>query len=497
MQDKRLQRVASAQLALPNERGIPLHIWANDNVPIQKLAVDELLALLAVQDTAQRLAQHYAAGEVAVDAVSISPDFHKGSGIPIGTTLQATGFCIPAAIGSDVNCGMRLATTGILANELTPQRIAKLQHELRGHFFGGKRAIALTPRQRHAMLSHGVAGLLDNGVGCDNDWDDLNRMHDAGGYETSVPSAFAEYVNGATTGSEASYDAHIGSLGGGNHFAEIQVVEEVFDKQTAYAWGLSAGQVVVMIHSGSLGFGHIASGIAKQACHSLYPKAWAAPANGIYPLLTNSDAYADAYLAFTTAMHVAANFAFANRFFLQRMVADAMYATGMTNEMRLVYDSPHNLLWQQDEQTFLHRKGSTPARGWQNMQGTTFASSGEPVIVPGSMGTSSFLLRGQSNHDALHSSAHGAGRALARGSAMQGHSEALEGFLRDFNVVTPIDPQRHDLRGRTDITLAWKSMLMQEAPWAYKDIGQVVTSIEQAQIASPVARMRPVVTVKG
>jgi tRNA-splicing ligase RtcB (3'-phosphate/5'-hydroxy nucleic acid ligase) len=142
---------------------------------------------------------------------------------------------------------------------------------------------------------------------------------------------------------------------------------------------------------------------------------------------------------------------------------------------------------------WLHRKGATPSRGYAQLQDTPFAYTGEPVLVPGSMGASSFVLAGQGHPQALHSASHGAGRKQARGEAMHASEDEFEQFLKDFRVVTPLDWKR----ARADVRAQKRSELKQEAPFAYKGIGPVIRTLEQAGIARPVAELRPLLTVKG
>jgi tRNA-splicing ligase RtcB len=146
---------------------------------------------------------------------------------------------------------------------------------------------------------------------------------------------------------------------------------------------------------------------------------------------------------------------------------------------------------------FLHRKGACPARSAEQMADTEFAYLGEPVIVPGSMGTSSFVLAGLGAAASIASASHGAGRSLSRGDAMQASDETLREFLQRFRIVTPIDPRRADLKGRRDILQKWEEELKKEAPWAYKDISSVIETQTAGGVGRVVAVLRPVLTAKG
>src|SRR5262249_7423110 len=149
------------------------------------------------------------------------------------------------------------------------------------------------------------------------------------------------------------------------------------------------------------------------------------------------------------------------------------------------------------EEVVIHRKGACPARGLDAMEGTPFAYYGEPVLIPGSMGASSFVLAGQGSTDSLFSASHGAGRTLSRGDALKGHDEEFGRFLERFRVVTPVDLRRQDVQQRREILEKKLDEIKQEAPFAYKGIGPVVETLTDAGIARPVAELTPLMTVKG
>ncbi|GGR38191.1 hypothetical protein GCM10008957_54250 [Deinococcus ruber] len=265
----------------------------------------------------------------------------------------------------------------------------------------------------------------------------------------------------------------------------------MLDAPTAHAWGVRLGHVTVMVHSGSLGTGHLAGTLALNLATSVYPKGLAHPANGFFPLLTGEQ-NAAALQGMRDALHTAGNFAAVNRLFLVLMATAVLQGTIGDCEFPLLYDAAHNFIWQEDEH-WLQRKGATPARGYEAMQGTPFADTGELVLVPGSMGASSVVLAGQGHPQALHSASHGAGRKQARGEAMHAHEDEFRQFLHDFRVVTPIDWRR----ARADVRAQKLAELKQEAPFAYKGIGPVIQTLEQTGIARPVAELWLLLTVKG
>lgn len=508
--DPRLTRLDETRVRVNNPYGIETTLFANEEVPVEPSAVTELVDLLALQDTVRRVAG------VAPDSfeqtpevvrVALTPDFHKAKGIPVGTVLATRGFVVPQAIGNDINCGMRLHTTTLTADEITGN-VDDLETAFRHIFFEGGRDIPMIRDQREAMLIGGLEGLLDATPTdfTDGLWalvheidvgKDLAKVERRGSLPASRVFGLSDYMGPAD---RLSRDSQIGSIGGGNHFVEIQKVEKVLDGTVAHAWGLKPGAVTVMVHTGSVGVGHLAGGHCRDVVRKIYPEALKHPANGVFVLPEGDRHRAHADL-FWDALHNAANFAFANRMFLAVMaLAGLRRVLGDGVGFDLVYDAPHNFLWKEEvdgQEVVLHRKGATPARGFEAMAGTPFEYYGEPVLVPGSMGASSFVLVGQGNAEALASASHGAGRVLSRGEAMRGFDVEFEQFMKEFRVVTPTDLRRPDVRQRPDILCKKLEEIKQEAPFAYKGIGPVVNTLTAAGIARPVAELTPLMTIKG
>jgi len=434
----------------------------------------------------------------------LTPDFHRGSGIPVGTVIDARGFVIPGAVGNDVCCGMRLLATDVTREELAP-RVLALEKRLRAIFFQGKRDIPLSPRQREALLRDGLGGLHeaagDNaGTGIWRSYDrrqqeqDLARVHFGGALPARGTFAFDAWIQ--SSGARDGRDIQIGSVGGGNHFVEIQAVEEILDGASAYAFGLPRGAVTVMAHSGSVGLGHMVGGYFDERARALYPAGMPHPKHGFY-VLPAEGPHAREAAQYLDAMRNAANFAFANRLFLGLMAVRAISETiGREVSARLVYDAPHNLVWEEGEGRFLHRKGATPALGADGGTGP-FGYTGHPVIIPGSMGASSYVLAGEGNAGALCSACHGAGRSLTRGRSGHVDEATYAASMEKVRVVTPIDPDSPAVRTRRDILAKYHQRLKEEAPFAYKPITPVVQTVEDAGVARRVARLFPLVTVKG
>ena len=510
--DAVVHRLDGARATISNRFGIPITLFARPDVRVEHEGIAQLLELTTLAETLSAIDEAERAGRIPpfwggdpgrIAAIVLTPDFHRGAGIPVGTVIDARGFVLPRAVGNDVCCGMRLLATDVTREELTAH-LPALTGRLRDIFFRGKRDIPMSPRQREALLREGLAGLLDTasdnaGTGL---WryyhpraqaGDLARVHFQGALPARRTFAFEAWIQ--SSGARDGRDIQIGSVGGGNHFVELQTVEDILDGPTAHSFGLRRNAVTIMAHSGSVGLGHMVGGWFGDRARELHPRGLAHPAHGFYVLPTAGPLAAEA-AAYLDAMRNAANFAFANRLFLGLMAVRAMTeALGREVTARLVHDAPHNLVWEQGDR-LIHRKGATPALGADGTPGP-FGYTGHPVIIPGSMGASSFVLAGEGNTSALESACHGAGRSLTRGEATHVDHEIYERAVERLRVVTPIDPASPEVRARRDILQKHHQRLKEEAPFAYKPITPVVQTVEDAGVARRVARLFPVVTVKG
>lgn len=491
------------------DRSSAITCYLPEGAAPDKNAVAELYQMTELEETLERLATvpgFFGKKTPRIERIILTPDFHKGAGIPIGTVMMTKGFAVPQAMGNDVNCGMRFYTTNLSEDKIR-EKLPELTRKIRHIFFEGGRQIPMTGRQREALFCHGLEGLLETHQ--DGKRRGLWRYYDPkiqerwlsrtvfrGSLQADGTEGLEDFIGSYD---QQSYDDQIGTIGGGNHFLEVQRVAEIYDGQTANAWNLKKGSVVVMLHAGSLTIGHHSGLLNRQICQDIYPAWLAHPDNRIYPIPEDCTVH-NAWNRFWSVSANAANFGFANRLFLGFMIQDVFADALGACEMELLYDAPHNYIWKKQidgEDCFVHRKGACCAGGYDEMEGTEFACYGEPVMIPGSMGSSSYLLRGLGTADALWSASHGAGRRKSRGDAVKGNDEAFRAFMEHFHVITPIDPDRTDLKGRADILKKWEESIRAEAPYAYKDINEVIAVHTAHDMAAPVARMEPVFTVKS
>lgn len=508
-------RIDKTTSRIPNPAGVPVTLFANEDVPIELEAVEQALGFVSIAETLDTIAKAEAAGRIGpfwgespgrLERVVLTPDFHRGGGIPVGTVAEARGFVVPQAVGNDVCCGMRLLVTDITRDELAPVLDA-IDKPLREVFFQGKRGIPMSPRQREALLREGLWGLYetrDDNAG-DGIWKyydpraqerDLAHVHFQGVLPTKDVFSFADYI--AASGAVDGRDSQIGSIGGGNHFVELQVIDELLDGATAHAWGVKPGTIAIMAHSGSVGLGYPVGGHFLDRARAIYPKELKHPEHGFFAIPTRGP-HAALGAKYLDAMRNAANFAFGNRLMLGLMATRVLSeALGRDIDARLVYDAPHNLIWDDPvTDLHLHRKGACPAPGRDPSSAGPFRFTGHPVIIPGSMGAASYLLAGDGNEAAMCSACHGAGRALSRGKSRHVDEQTYTETFERLRVVTPIDPSSAEVRLRRDVLAEYHDRLKEEAPYAYKDITPVVQTVEDAGVARRVARLWPLLTIKG
>jgi tRNA-splicing ligase RtcB (3'-phosphate/5'-hydroxy nucleic acid ligase) len=422
--------------------------------------------------------------------VVTTPDFHPGKPVPVGVVADIEGAVCPHLIGNDIGCGMRMiALDGITADDLMSRNFdAHLRHV----FFQGGRDIGLTGRDRHAILREGIPGLLSSvsdgregllgKLDFDAAWIDADRAADGGFFAcTDVDPDFADY---AKVDGTLRRDAILGTIGGGNHFVEIGVVDMVVDSVFASAAGIRRGALVIVVHSGSLDFGQRVGTAARERMQC------AGQTCGDRRIVEIDRS--DHFSRYIDGHANAANAAFANRLLIGLATVEAIEKTvGRRIEHHLVYDAPHNTVWTYGTKV-RHRKGACPARGPEDMVGTPYAWLGEPVILPGSMGDGTWLLKGLGSGDGLSSSAHGAGRKLSRGQA-----RVAGEMPSNLRVVGPIDPDSAMMRGRADIRSEVLARLKEEAPAAYRPIDSVVDPMVDAGLVGRVAKIRPMLTIKG
>ncbi|MFH1656140.1 MAG: RtcB family protein [Candidatus Omnitrophota bacterium] len=417
------------------------------------------------------------------------PDIHWGYGFSIGgvaaTDPKNKGVISPGGVGYDINCGVRLVRSDLIEKDLKP----KLENLIDSLFnnipcgVGSSGDIRVSDREEKEIFLKGAGWAVKKGYGVK---EDLEYTEDKGCMQGSDPDKVSDraYERGRKQS---------GTLGSGNHFLEIQVVDEIYDDKTANIFGLFKGQVTVMIHSGSRGLGYqVCDDYVKGMVRCLSKYNINMPDRQLGCAPVNSEE-ARAYIS---AMKCAANYAFANRqclMHLTRKAFERVFKKSWQNMgMDLIYDVAHNIakfekhkVNGKEKTLCVHRKGATRAYppGHPDLP-SRYQKTGQPVIIPGDMGTNSYLLVGtEKASETFYSTCHGAGRVKSRTEA-----------TRTINVGELVK----DLESKGIIVKAsGRGTIAEEAPEAYKDVNEVVDVVHNAGISKRVCRMRPLGVIKG
>ncbi len=444
----------------------------------------------ALEDRAAEQVANVATLPGIVGASFAMPDIHWGYGFPIGgvaaTDPASDGVLSPGGVGFDIGCGVRLVRTDLRRADLEDslrEIVDALGHQVpRG--VGGRGRLPLEGSDIERVLTEGVAFAIERGAG----WpEDAQSCEDLG----TLPDADASQVS--QRAKERGQD-QLGSLGAGNHFLEVQVVDDIRDRTAAELLGLVEDQVCVMIHSGSRGLGHQTCTDYLRSIDRLGNAFGYDPPDRQLACVPLGHELAESYRG---AMNACGNFALANRQVLMDGVRSAFESVLRRSArdlgMHLVYDVSHNLAKLEEHSidgaprtVCVHRKGATRAFGPSHPDlPERFRSTGQPVLIPGSMGTSSFVLTGTDAAAAksFSSTCHGAGRAMSRTKAKKQMSgQELRKQLESAGIALA--------------KTRWK-LLSEEAPYAYKEAEEVVAACEGAGLSRVVARLRPVGVVKG
>ncbi len=454
-----------------------------------RLIADERLLEAALGDEAVRQLINVAMLPGIVAPALAMPDIHQGYGFPIGGVAAfrlEEGIVSPGGVGYDINCGVRLLAASVDAEAIAPHLDALATALYRNCPSGlGKKGLRpLSYRELDAVLEEGAEWALRHGLA---ERDDLLRTESGGRLEGARAGAVPDRAK--TRGRP-----QLGSLGAGNHFLEVDVVEQVFDAQIAQAFGLREGGVAVQIHCGSRGLGH-------EVCAQFIRRLQGVPQRYGFDLpdreLIAAPLDSPEGRDYLAAMAAAANYAFANRQVLahcvRRTFEEVLAGKVRRFDLRQVYDVAHNIakierhtVEGRSMELIVHRKGATRAfpPGHPDLP-AFYRKTGQPVLVPGSMGTASWVLAGtkRAMEVSFGSTCHGAGRVMSRSKAKRTvRGERVRAELKQEGIII----RAGSMRG-----------LAEEAPLAYKAVDDVVGAVVGAGIARKVARLRPLAVIKG
>jgi len=418
------------------------------------------------------------------------PDIHWGYGFPIGgvaaTDIEAGGVISPGGVGYDINCGVRIIRTNLSPKDVKPRMNEIIEALFRGVPLGvgSKGSLSLSPSEERAVLAKGARWVVERGMGTE---EDLLHCEAGGRMEGAVPDRVSQKAKDRGR-------RQVGTLGSGNHFVEVQLIEKIFDQNAAQVMGLAEGGITVMIHSGSRGLGH-------QVCQDAINSLSKAPQKYGISIpdrqLVCAPVESPEGQAYFEAMACAANYAWANRQMLTHLVRKILARLFGAGDDRLglelIYDVAHNIakvekhaINGQLKTVCVHRKGATRAfpPGHPEVP-ARYRSIGQPIIIPGDMGTASYLLLGTQTamEETFGSTCHGAGRVMSRTQAIR--------IGKGRNVRDELRKQ-----GITVMAPGWQS-IAEEAPYAYKEVDDVVETVQQAGLSTKVARLTPLGVIKG
>src|SRR5215471_16445573 len=446
---------------------------------------DEAL-IRAMDDKVAEQVANVAALPGIVKASFAMPDAHWGYGFPIGGVAafdpDEGGVVSAGGVGFDISCGVRTLLTGLATEDLrqVQRELADTLYERIPAGLGSTGALRLSPRDTDAMLSGGARWALKIGYGRA---EDLERIEEHGTMAGADPAAVSEEA-------KKRQRDQMGTLGSGNHYLEVQRVAEIHDADIARKFGLETDAVVVSIHCGSRGLGHqIGTDYLREMAIASKNAGIALPERELACAPIRSPV-GQRYLS---AMRAGINCALANRQILTHLAREAFKSVLPEAKLDLLYDVSHNTCKLEEHrldghrrQLFVHRKGATRAFGPQHPElPPVFRDTGQPVLIGGSMGTSSWVLAGTERgmQEAFGSACHGAGRNMSRTQATKrwnGRQVIDELAARGILIRSPSQ------RG-----------VAEEAPGAYKDVSEVVDAADRAGIARKVARLEPLVCIKG
>jgi tRNA-splicing ligase RtcB len=453
-------------------------------VPAIIYADEELLR--AMDDKVYEQVVHVAELPGIVKAAYAMPDAHWGYGFPIGGVAafdaDKGGVVSAGGVGFDISCGVRTMLTGLAVKDVLPhqRQIADSLARQIPAGVGSEGAITLDPAEMNAMLKGGAGWAIANGWG---EGSDLERIEETG----KMAGARSDCVSDRAKERQRS---EMGTLGSGNHYLEVQAVAEIFDQETATNFGLAPDAVVVTIHCGSRGLGHqIGTDYLREMAVAAKEAGIVFPDRELACAPINSE-IGQRYLG---AMRAATNCALANREILGHITRRVFKHFFPETRLDLLFDVSHNtckaethVIGGRNRTLFVHRKGATRACGPGHPQlPENLRPVGQPVLIGGSMGTGSYVLAGlaTSEEKSFASACHGAGRAMSRHAA-----------LKQWSGRKIVD----DLAARGILVRSPSSRgVAEEAPGAYKDVGAVVLASERAGLAHRVARLRPLICIKG
>ncbi|EWG07089.1 MAG: hypothetical protein ASUL_06198 [Candidatus Aramenus sulfurataquae] len=458
-------------------------------VPVTVFADDVLIEKMK-QDLTLKQATNVACLPGVQEAIYVLPDGHQGYGFPIGgiaaTAIDEGGVVSPGGIGYDINCGVRLLRTNLDYDDVKP-KLKELVEELHKNIpsgVGSEGKVRLTMQQLDEVLANGVKWAVDKGYGWE---EDMEHIEQKGSWDIADPSKVSNVAKQRGMN-------QLGTLGAGNHFLEVQVVDKIYDPEVAKVIGLThEGQVTVMVHTGSRGLGHqIASDYLQIMERAMKKYNINVPDRELAAIPFESREGQDYFHAMVSG----ANFAWTNRQLITHWARESFGRVFKTDpeklDLHIIYDVAHNIAKIEEydiegkrKKVLVHRKGATRAfpPGSPEIP-QDHRSIGQVVLIPGSMGTASYVMAGiPEGRRTWYTAPHGAGRWMSREAAVRNYpANAVIESLEDRGII---------------VRAATRRVVAEEAPGAYKDVDRVAKVAHEVKIAKLVARLRPIGVTKG
>lgn len=474
---------------------------ADMQVPARIIINREMIASILADQSLEQLINVASLPGIEGYALGL-PDIHQGYGFPVGAVAAlrvADGVISPGGIGYDINCGVRLLLSGYSAQEIKPflaELASKIQRAVPSGVGGGG-SLVLTPIEMQEVLARGMRWALQNGYALE---EDLDATEEGGCFEAAEPHNLSDRAI------ERGLD-QLGTIGAGNHFVEVQRVSEIYDPHLAAAFGLADEQVTILIHTGSRGLGYQTCSDYVRLMAEVMPRYAINLPDRQLASVPFKSVEGQRYFG---AMQAAANFAWTNRQLITHRIRTVFHdvlhrpnslctgdrlgkarelTVGRESELQVLYDVSHNIAKLESYRGYdciVHRKGATRAFGPGRPElPSRFQVTGQPVLIPGSMGTSSYVLAGtqEAMNLSFGSCCHGAGRTLSRTAARR--EIDYNKLVKNLQALG-IEVRRGSASG-----------LLEEAPQAYKDIDTVIHIVKESGIAKVVAKLVPMAVVKG
>lgn len=463
-----IEKVSEYKFKIPKQGNMKTdaYIFASEKI-LAKMKEDKTLIQLA----------NVASLPSVVNYPSAMPDAHEGYGFPVGGVAAFTEIVSPGGVGFDINCGVRLLDAGLNKDDIIP-KIKELAEKLFRNIpagLGEESNIKINQNQLDQILEIGVDWAIENGYGYSED----KYKIEENGRMDGDPNTVSKTAKGRGKN-------QLGSLGSGNHFLEVQYVDKILNEDLAKRFNLYRGKILVMIHTGSRGLGHQ---VASDYIAEIVRTNKALPEKDLAYTALDSD-IGQKYIK---AMKSAVNFAFTNRQIITYLTREVFYDIFRIDNIKIIYDVAHNIakiekhkINGESREVVVHRKGATRAFPAGSLDiPEVYRNIGQPVLIPGSMGTASYLLVGSEGamKDSFGSTCHGAGRTMSRSKA--------KNIFRAKSVIEKLIKQGIIVKAKTE------AGVVEEVPEAYKDVDEVVEAVINNDLSKPVAKMKPIIVIKG